>query len=159
MLKYLNFCIGNFGHYTTINLHVKNERIFYSVKFMSPGKPNVLEASLPRKTSLEWLSRLGGVRLDDWRSEYYRPKDLLVEGIQWKLEYADTEGCRKRIFGSGFYPPNWDEFIEIMDMLAPDAELIASDRLDGLKIRYHRPYVAGSGVCPSIRTAQFDWGL
>lgn len=147
MLKYLNFCIGSFDHYTTINLHVKNERIFYSVKFMAPCKPNILDASLPRKTSLAWLSRLGGVRLDNWRSEY-RPKDLLIEGIQWNLEYADTEGCRKRVFGSGFYPPNWDEFIEIMDILVPDAELIASDRLDGLKIRYHRPYFAGSGVCP-----------
>lgn len=136
MLKYLKFYIGSFfGSAVSVNVRIKRKRVFYSVDFDMPYKAGVSNVPLSEKNSAAWLSRLGKIRLDSWRSDY-TDNDIL-DGTYWSLKYKE-DGVSRRICGSNEYPSNWDDFIETMDALVPEAKLISGDRLDSLKICYRR---------------------
>ena len=54
----------------------------------------------------DWYTRLKRFRFEDWEDEY-RNKDVVVlDGIQWEIEYR-ADGVEKHITGDNAYPNRW----------------------------------------------------
>lgn len=135
VLEYLKFqmwvCLGK----TLVDASVKNGNVFYRVCSYPRYEADALSVRVPKKIGEAWLSRLERLNIGSWRSRYESEHDL-CDGAQWSLEYK-KEGRRCRhISGDNAYPPNWDEFMEALDSLAPEARLIKPSRLDRLELSY-----------------------
>lgn len=141
MLEYLKFRMGGYLGETSVNVRVENGRLFYRVGFQPQRKAGTLNMRVPKNFGAVWLARLDGLNIGSWRSRYESEHDL-CDGAQWSLEYK-KEGRRCRhISGDNAYPPNWDELIEALDFLAPEARLIKPSRLDRLELSYRCVTVA-----------------
>ncbi|QQK77562.1 hypothetical protein HUG15_19570 [Salicibibacter cibarius] len=67
-------------------------------------------------TSEEWdrlLEALTALSIEQWDDSYH---DLdIMDGIQWRLTIQFPEDQEMRKGGSNDFPPNWDEFLDVLE--------------------------------------------
>ncbi len=124
---------------------MRGGRVFYSVfAGMSPGEPVLPETRLPKKAGEAALSLLADAHVGRWRSAY-GSEEPICDGIQWSLEYKEADKRCRHIAGDNAYPPDWEDFLEAADALAPAARLIDPERLERVELIYRRRAETGPG--------------
>lgn len=133
MLEYLKFNIGGMAGFTKVTIMVENgiintfvEDLYYQL--------DAEHIQLDEEESREWLAALENVHIERWRSEY-APDEMICDGESWELEYKRADKRCRHISGNNAYPENWDEFIKVMDVIAP---LIDPEQVERIDIRYNR---------------------
>lgn len=133
MLEYLKFNIGGMRGFTNVTVMVENGIVKASV-----DKPfyqiEVDSIQLGKQESRIWLAALENIHIERWRSEY-APDEMICDGESWDLEYKRADKRCRHISGDNAYPENWDEFIKVMDVIAP---LIDAEQVEKIDIRYNR---------------------
>lgn len=87
---------------------------------------------LPREEGDRWLSAIGTVQVNLWKSRYAF-NGLVYDGEKWSLTYHMPGKRRRRISGYADYPDKWQTFLEVLNQIAP---VISPWPVDWLSLRY-----------------------
>ncbi len=133
MLEYLKLYIGTMEGVTKVTVTVENGIVKASVD--TPFfQIEVDDIRLSKQESRIWLAALENIHIERWQSKYM-PDEIAYDGESWKLEYKRADKRCRHINGDDTYPENWDEFLKVMDILAP---LINPKRVEKIDIKYNR---------------------
>jgi len=133
MLEELKFSIGGMAGWTKITVNVENDIVHYAVDSIMDGITN--EKKLRKAVSKIFLHKIEGVQINKWKSKYQPPEEIMIcDGTQWELDYKETGKRCRHIYGDNTYPDNWDEFMEIMDILYP---FIDSDSIQNVLVEFN----------------------
>lgn len=124
MPEYLKFEIGGYLEgYTQIRLTLRNKCIYckYNIGNLQRGVKILSE-----EVSFRWICKLHNIGIYNWQTDY-RPKDLICDGTQWSLEYKEFHFPHKSICGDNEYPPNFMDFLRVMEELVPEARLVPQE--------------------------------
>jgi hypothetical protein len=101
------FNIGGFlSKYDTIK--IKSGEVWHRCAFGDSQNDNGFEKLPVSPEQLaDFWEKLEQVGIDEWDDEYI--DTMICDGTQWKLKVK----CRE-IYGDNAYPPNWDEFFELV---------------------------------------------
>ena len=81
-------------------------------RFKSPD----LKLKLDMKEWLDFTKALSELHINEWKSIYHSDTLDNFYGLCWRLEIISLNIYKSNVFsGCNEYPPNWDEFIKIMD--------------------------------------------
>lgn len=80
------------------------------------------------------LSQVEDLEVHKWQREYGEPSDGMV--IYWHLDYKRQGKRCRHITGYDDFPLDWDDFMSLIDRLAPEAQLIADAQLDAFEFDY-----------------------
>lgn len=128
---------GFFGGSTSVSVRLQEGHISYSVSTTELFGTTIDSVNVPKKISDAWLTSLAKLQIKRWQGDY-SPDFAICDGTQWRLEYKEIGKQCRHISGDNAYPPNWDDFIEVMDRLAPEAALIDAEQLEHIELNYHR---------------------
>lgn len=136
-LEKMTLSIGGFAcGYKSITISVKRETVYVSYNqafWDEPQKPIRLSVN----KSKQIISRIEALHIECWKRSYH-PDCLICDGEQWELEYCVSEKKPKKVSGDNAYPPNWTEFLDVIDYAAPSAGLIDSERIESISLTYQR---------------------
>lgn len=127
MLEELKFSIGGMEGWTTVNVKVEKGIIHYVTDNLLCGAGE--ETKLKKADSKLILQMIEDLNIGKWKAKYQPPEEFMVcDGTQWQIDYKEEGKHCKHIYGDNAYPDNWDDFIEVMDILYPfiDADTIQS---------------------------------
>lgn len=104
-----------------------------SVKAESTRHPEASgEFTLDAPLSRAWLRALSAIPFGSWQPLYL---DDEHSGEDWKIEIRET-GAPDRLFaGSGAHPPEWEDFLRVVDWIVPVSTPM---QIDSLCVRIER---------------------
>jgi len=127
MLEELKFSIGGMEGWTTVDVKVENGIVHYITENAFCGQEE--ETKLNMTDSKLFLQKIEELKIGKWKAKYQPPEEIIIcDGTQWQIDYKEEGKRCRHIHGDNAYPDNWDDFIEIMDILYPfiDADAIQS---------------------------------
>lgn len=118
MLEFLKFSVGGYHGYTNVKIMMENRLVKVKIDSMLHPLSNG-ETILPFKQGEKWIDKLEALCIRKWKSKYDLEDMRICDGEQWSLEYKEVgERCR-HIAGDNAYPPNWTEFLSVMNEVSP----------------------------------------
>lgn len=133
MLEELKFSIGGMAGWTKITVNAENDIVHYAVDSIMDGITN--EKKLRKAVSKIFLHKIEGLQINKWKSKYQPPEEIMIcDGTQWELDYKETGKRCRHIYGDNAYPDNWEDFLNIMDMLYP---LIDENSIQNVLIEFN----------------------
>lgn len=133
MLEELKFSIGGMEGWTKVTVKVEDDIVHYAVDSLMGGITS--EKKLRKAVSKIFLQKIEGVQINRWKSKYQPPEEIMIcDGIQWELDYKEVGKRCKHIYGDNAYPVNWDDFMEIMDILYP---FINADSIQNVFVEFN----------------------
>lgn len=152
MLEYLKFRIGGMSGFTEFNVTIENGKInAYIENMFCLDYPR--ESQLSEKESGAWLETLENIHIERWKSVYI-PSLVICDGESWELEYKRVDKRCRHISGDNAYPENWDEFIEVMDVISP---LIYSKQVEKIDLTYNRKTKMAPPQKPDFPNGIITW--
>lgn len=92
----------------------------------------------PKPWMEDWLEKMDQLDFSAWEDEY-SSEGLVLDGIQWFLQVEEEGRPARRISGDNAYPEEWNEFLELLDEVVPEAGLISPHRVEKLALYFqHR---------------------
>ena len=132
MTRQIKFTIGNgWRGYKTVELTIRGGKIVCKILrggLLDVGKKNFPAAEI----SAEQLAELDALEIFAWAENY---SSQTRGGVNWSLTY--TQG--KKIYrgrGTNAYPENWTQFLDWLDIFAPELEFVNRKRLERVTIDY-----------------------
>lgn len=134
MLEYLILVLAPFAQgETRVQVRVYDGSVEVTVDSLIYPKENGV-VWLEEQTAQRWLKALEDLRISGWRSSYQREESAL-DALSWSLEYKQAGKRCRHIGGQSAYPPNWLDFLAVMDCVAPILDPAQIDRLS-LTVQY-----------------------
>ncbi len=134
MLERMFFDVTRGGVHSQVEVTVKDGFVYHKARLFNAMPDLSARSDLPYESSTEWLmrlSRLGLSRLD----KHYRAEEQ-PEDVVWSLDFKE-EGKEEVVSeGQGAYFPGWDEFLLLVDELAPEAEFIDPWLIENIYMTY-----------------------
>lgn len=133
LLESLYFDVIRGGVHSEIYVTVKDGGVYHQARLYNAMPVIVPDKDKPYGASTEWLMRLARLNLSRLERSYSsdRPEDVV-----WSIRYKETDGEEVLSHGSGAYPPGWDDFLLLMDELAPEAEFIDPELIENIYMTY-----------------------
>lgn len=118
MLEELKFSIGGMAGWTKVTVKVEKDIVHYATESIVDGI--ISKNKLRKADSKIFLKKIEKLQINKWKSKYLPPEEIMIcDGTQWNLDYKEVGKRCRHIYGDNTYPNDWDEFMEIMDMLYP----------------------------------------
>ena len=133
MLEELKLSIGGMAGWTKVTVKVENDMVYCAVDSLMDGITS--EKKLRKTVSKIFLQKIESLQINKWKSKYQPPEEIMIcDGTQWELDYKEAGKRCRHIYGDNEYPENWDEFMEIMDILYP---FIDSDSIQNVLVEFN----------------------
>lgn len=118
MLEELKFSIGGMAGWTKVTVKVENDIVYYAVDSLMDGITS--KKKLRKAVSKIFLQKIERLQINKWKSKYQPPEEIMIcDGTQWEIDYKEAGKRCRHIYGDNAYPDNWEEFLNVMDMLYP----------------------------------------
>ena len=119
MLELLKLEIGGMSGF--YNLTIYNDLNTITYQYQLPQENDWQKGEFKGEKAV-WLEKLEAVSIKSWRSNYI-PLVKIFDGPMWSLEYKTVGKRWRHIRGSDCYPKNWNQFIDVINMLTPQFDL------------------------------------
>lgn len=133
MLERLYFDVVRGGVHSEITVTVKDGLVYHDARLYGAFPDLSVKKDEPCAYSTEWLMRLARLNLPGLEP-HYRTED--PEDVKWVIHYKPVGEEELQFDGLGTYPPHWDDFLLLMDELAPEAEFIDPDLVENILMTF-----------------------
>lgn len=147
MLKYLKFGVGNEQHgYKAVKMDCSLGSITYEI--LRSGLLPVDKGIHQKNGLADWLEEWESLGVFSWDEIYAGTGEGCPE--EWRLT-VEEDGITYKCGGSGAYPKEWTSFLEWLDVLMPEMEFIAPDRMESISLSYENPSTNDVSLTERIR--------
>jgi len=131
MKRQIKFTVGNVSEgYKTIEIFIKGGEVSY--KILRSGLLDVDKKFSSAQMSEAWFKELDALEIFSWEKNYSAD---VFDGVQWELMIKEG-GQIYHWHGSNAYPENFERFLDWLDALAPELELVNRRRLERVTLNY-----------------------